>query len=294
MKIAYLASSRYNWYNDKTYEILSSYGKTTKINEDEKNLENFDVIFAEFLTINASNLKKNNNQKLIIRTHGVEIYEIQLNSVNWNNIDWILGLSNHQINYLKSKAKSNIKCGLFFLPSPIQNISLKKKAKNKNIAFPAHITGRKGHDQIVEFLKLNPSYHIHVLGDVCKYGGPVWEYVLWNLNKNNLQNNITWVKKIDWKQMNDWYENMTYIWLPSVQEGQSRVLLEGMSKGLKPIIRNFAGADELWPKENIYASVSEIKNLLNENFNPVYFRDYVAKKFDYEIIKKEFKYFLEN
>lgn len=301
MNIAYLHSSKKNWYNEKTYEILSSYGKVTRFDSygPETNFKNFDIIFIEFLTINAVNisLKKEKNQKVMIRTHGIEIYEFNFDKTNLESVDWILTLTEHQKKYFNSKLKDNnfTKSDLFFLPAPYDELKLKKNlSKNNNIAFPAHITGRKGHDQIVEFLKKYPDYHIHVLGDICAYGGPVWEYVNWNLKKINLHKNLTWIKKQGWEAMNEWYEKMSYVWLPSVQEGQSRVLMEGMCKGLTPIARNWAGSHELWPKDCIYEEINDIGKILKNEFNPIEQRKYIMEKFNHKDIKEKFKYFIES
>ena len=53
-----------------------------------------------------------------------------------------------------------------------------------------------------------------------------------------------------------WLEDKHYIVSTSIVESQSMGLLEGMACGLKPVVHNFPGADQVFPSEFLF-NISE-------------------------------------
>ena len=88
--------------------------------------------------------------------------------------------------------------------------------------------------------------------------------------------------------MSQWLEDKTYIWLPTIGESFGRAVLEGMCKGLKPIVRRFPGAEALWPPEYLYDTVDEIKTILNKPYNREEYRDWVINKYGIDKIINKF------
>ena len=63
---------------------------------------------------------------------------------------------------------------------------------------------------------------------------------------------------------------------------------EAMAKGIKPIINNFYGSEELWPGENIYNSFSQFYKILTSNYESEKYRKFVERySLDNEMIKIE-------
>ena len=140
-----------------------------------------------------------------------------------------------------------------------------------------------------------PDLHIHHLGKVCLYGNPVTEFIRWRLERDGNADRYHYTKHIDSNNLNDWLEDKTYIWLPSISEGFNRSVLEGMCKGLKPIIRHFAGAERIWPEEYLYDRMEELQDIVVScltPYEPEKYRDYVKEKYGADKVFEIFKKFM--
>ena len=297
MKIAYIHTERPTQYHDEFFAAMKSRWDTTRFEDYDliSNPDAFDNLFVEFAGGNAIKASQREHKNLIIKTHGVEVYECNLNLINWINVNWLLTLHHHQLSYFNKRWPNchPMNQGVTHNQCLPDIFSLRRKPRNNNVAMVQNITSRKGEDQIPEFLLMYPKFHIHYLGKVCKYGNPVWEYVWWRLEKDGTKDRFHYQKILNFDFMSNWYEDMTYLWLPSIQEGHSRVVLEALCKGIKPIIRNHAGAKELWKHEFIYTKLEEIKPMLEGKYEPNNYRDYVINKYGVNRILDELEKYLK-
>ncbi len=261
------------------------------------NPENYDVIYVE--GVNGESLKASQLsliKKLIIFTTGVEIYQAKMDRLNWNVVDRLCFLSKHQLDYFKMRWGDRCKpkhLSVLPLPCPHEHFLLRKKpVRNNKVALIANITDRKGTYQIPRFLRMFPKMEIHHLGEVCLYGDPVREFVRWKLAKDGNSNRYFWQKHIDFSKVNNWLEDKAYIWLPTISEGFNRAVMEGMCKGLMPIVRRFAGSDDIWMQEFLYDEMSEIPKIMEKKYEPEKYRNYVVEKYHPSKIMEKFKTFL--
>lgn len=296
MKIAYV--NRQYLYRDILVKEMRKEFKVDVSNyfKEVRNPENYDVVYVESLNGNSLEASQLSLKKLIVFTRGVGVYQAKLDRLNWGNIDRICFLSRHQLDYFKARWGDRCKpkhLSVLPLPCPYEHFPLRKKpVKNNKVALIANITDRKGTYQIPRFLRMFPELKIHHLGEVCLYGDPVREFVRWKLDKDGNSNRYYWQKHIDFNQINGWLEDKTYIWLPTISEGFNRAVMEGMCKGLMPIVRRFAGSDDIWMKESLYDEMSEIKSIIKKKYEPEKYRNYVKEKYHPSKIMEKFKTFL--
>lgn len=297
MRIAYI--SRRYLYCDILIEELRKEFKVDQFNyfREVKKAENYDVIFIESIGGDSLEASQRKLKKLIIMTRGVGVYEAKVDRIKWGNVDRLVGLSKHQVDYFKrrwgKKGCDPKNYGVLPVPAPLKEFPLKRdKRVNHSVALVANITDRKGTYQIPEFLERFPKLHIHHLGKVCLYGNPVREFVRWKLEKNKNTDRYHWQKHISFEEMNKWLEDKTYIWLPTISEGFNRSVVEGMCKGLKPIVRHFAGAEDIWMTESLYNRMDEIEKIINAPYEPERYRKYVDDRYNVKKIVKIFKEFL--
>jgi hypothetical protein len=293
MKIGYISSDRPNDYYNEVAVVLGNLGDVTHMkNAKEKWLGEYDLVFVEFIGENAIIASHDTApKKLVIRTHGVEVYEANLNAVRWENVDIFGALTHHQAQYFQAQLTQTKPKRYAILPLPAMSnlFKLRTDKPTKDIALCGHITGRKGHDQIPAFLSRYPEYHIHVLGKTALYGGPVWEFAQWNVARLGMSDHLRHIGQIGHDEVPEWFRTKTFVWMPSIEEAQSRVLMEGMLCGLTPIIRRWAGADELWPEENIYDDIDDIQRILDMPYEPEKYRQYILDRFSYEKVSEIYK-----
>ena len=254
-----------------------------------KDPNSFDIIMVETDWGVVSQRIKHKN--LIVLTKGMDVYVGKLRNTTWENINWFFTLSKHQLDYFKTRwEKCNPKnTGIVPVIAPLEHFILRKDpVQNNKVALIANITDRKGTYQIPDFLLMFPDLVIHHLGSVELYGEPVREYVRWRLEKDGTADRYIWQNHIPQDQVNDWLEDKTYIWLPSISEGFNRAVLEGMCKGLKPIVKRFAGADDIWMKESLYDKEDEIRAIIEAPYQPKEYRKFVKDRYNVDLVIDNF------
>jgi len=293
MKIAYV--SKLYLYSNLLIEGLIKKGvyvKSFRYYKDIKRPQDYDIIYIESLGADVTVASKREHKNLIILTRGVGVYESRIDRIIWKNIKTLFFLQQHQLDYFKRRwgnKKIPTKLGVLPVPAPLKQFTLKKDIRLTNkVALIANITDRKGSAYIPDFLQMYPDLTIHHLGQVCLYGNPVREYVRWRLERDGTANRYFWKKHISQGDLNNWLEDKSYIWLPSISEGFCRALIEGHCKGLKPIIKNYAGAETIWDNTFLYDRIDQIKRILDLPYEPERYRKYVNNKFNKEKVAEIF------
>lgn len=88
--------------------------------------------------------------------------------------------------------------------------------------------------------------------------------------------------------MNDWYDDKDFTLVTSYKEAFSYAAAEGMAKGLKPVINNFFGADEVWPKEYLYDNFDEALRMFTEPIMSEDYRNVIYQNYDLKLMLRDY------
>ena len=132
-----------------------------------------------------------------------------------------------------------------------------------------------------ELLKLDSNYELHLVGEISD---PELYYYLWNfVAKNNMIDNIISHGRISHELLPMLMKTMNYIICSSIFESQGMGVVESMCAGLKPVVFNFPGAENLYPNKWLWTDRTDfIHNILSPDYNPQEYHDYVVEKFSIE------------
>jgi glycosyltransferase involved in cell wall biosynthesis len=225
-------------------------------------------------------------KKVVVRAIDIEVWCGIWNSVNFDYITDLIFTCPH-IKKLVTKELPYTKVHIIPLGVNVERFSFRKQPqKGYNIAWVAERWYAKGIDYFLQYAamlhKVNPAYKIYCVGIWADNAtsGYYRAYIDQFLEKNPM--NVEFIERVE--DMNKFLEDMNYTICFSKKETFSYATAEGMCKGLKPIIHNFYGAEDIWDKKYIWNTIDEaIKMTINDDYNPFEYRKYITDK--YSLIK---------
>lgn len=173
----------------------------------------------------------------------------------------------------------------------LNKFTYREKDLGKKIAFiSTRLTYEKGFDKALsiftELRKHSSQWELHVVGRM--FENNAWQlHVDHHIKQNNLQDHITFYGNLPYDQgneINTFLEDKDYILLSSYKEAFSFTTAEAMSKGIKPVVYNFNGAENVWKGANItYNTEREaVDNFLSPVYTPKLYRKYVEDNYSLE------------
>jgi len=277
--------------------------------EIERDYKWADTIWLEWagkLSIDISNRKK--EKKIILRLHSYEYFCGFYSQINWNNIDDLIFIGENIRDYVidknfKKKFKTNIHVFHNFVNT--NKFTLKKDSTNKSLAFISTLRHCKNIPFLlqcfVNLLLKDPYFTLHIAGDYQDWKSPhiqmenteISHYIHHLINELNLNDKIFFYGNID--NVNNWLEDKSYIISTSLREGMPINILEGMSKGLMPVVHNFPGARDFYPNEYIFNTLDEfISIIMKLKLEPSLYRSIVVDNYSIEIMKKNYTKFFNS
>jgi glycosyltransferase involved in cell wall biosynthesis len=257
-------------YNKKTYRTPLLYGRLNDrmhLQRVRQTLRRNDVCFFEWaseLLLTASHMPK--SCAMVARLHSYELYA-WAPRINWNNVDRII---------LVSEAMRCKFCDMF--PDHAHKTRLVYNAKNLQVFTPVDrpfafqlgmlcsINPRKRIYEIVlmvaDLRRRGYGAHLHIAGGRL-HGGDFDEYYVALhalVRKLGLDDAVTFYDHIT--STAEWLSKIDVFISNSYWEGHQVALIEAMAVGCQCYSHFWDGVEEVLPAENIYASETELAELL--------------------------------
>ncbi|WMJ81122.1 glycosyltransferase [Clostridium sp. MB40-C1] len=268
----------------------------THYNQVDEGMEWADICWFEWcdpLIIYGSNLDIAKEKKIICRLHSYESFTDSIYKVNWDNVDKLIFVANSIRDIVLSKINLNEEKTIV-IPNGVDldRYTFKNREDGFNIAFIGYIDFKKGPMLLCQTFKKifdkDNRYKLYIAGKFNEE-----RYLLYfnqMIREMGLENNVIFD---GWQSdINKWLEDKNYILCTSVLESQNMSVMQAMSKGIKPIIHNFVGAKEIYPKEYVWNSIDEAVNMINDGeYSSIEYRNFVESKFqltktNYRILKE--------
>ncbi len=244
-----------------------------------------DISWFEWCTniaVEASKLQK--VCKNIVRLHRFEAYGDWPGQIRWENIDTLITVGNSFVKEALLKQVPDIKNRTQLITIP-NGVNLDKynfvdKPHGKNIACVGYLNMRKNPMFILQCMQklhyIDPEYKLSFAG---VFQDPMLEQYI----KHIVQTlGLTDVVSFDgWQEdINSWLEDKHYIVSGSIGESQGMGLMEGMACGLKPVIHNFPGADQIFPSEFLFNIAEEFCwQICSESYESRKYRRFIEENY---------------
>ncbi len=234
------------------------------------------------LAVSASNKPK--VCKNIIRLHRYEAYEQWPRQVNWGNIDVLVTVGNAiTLETLKSQVHDiGNQTSIVAVPNGVnlRKFAFVDRRRGKNIAFLGNLRLVKNPAFVLQCMQklhyIDPEYRLF-------FGGAFTDRVLEQYLRHMVGAlGLAAVVFFDgWQaDVNYWLGDKHYIVSTSICEGHPVGILESMACGLKPVIHNFLGAEQIFPSEFLFNIAEEFcEQILCDTYEPRRYRRLVEEKY---------------
>ena len=244
-----------------------------------------DISWFEWCTnmvVEASKLPK--VCRNIVRLHRFEAYGDWPGQVQWENIDSLIIVGNSFVEEALLRQVPNVanRTQLTTIPNGVNLDKFKftNRTRGKNIASVGYLNMRKNPMFLLQCMQklhyIDPEYKLFFAGNF--QDSMLEQYIRHIVGALKL----TEVVFFDgWQEdMNAWLKEKHYIVSASIGESQGMGLLEAMACGLKPVIHNFPGADQIFPTEFLFNISEEFcEQILSRTYESQRYRGFVETNY---------------
>ncbi len=240
------------------------------------------ILFCEWALGNAVWYSKNKraDQILIVRLHLQEMDLQYLDEIEWHAVDHLVFICpENEIQFTRKRPELAGITELIYNPIPCDGLNQPKlPGAEFNLGFIGIVPMRKRADLATEILlrlkKVDRRFSLSFKGRLPS------EYPWMLKRKKEMAYYDELYRTIDTspfpnaigfephgQDIAEWFQKIGFILSTSDFEGSHQAVAEGMATGAIPIIRNWAGADKLYPPEFVYQDADEAVNLILHSIN---------------------------
>lgn len=284
------------WPDDKFLRVIQEFAEQRfpirlhngqEIDQIKEMMEWSDISWFEWcdgFAVVASKLPK--VCKMIIRLHRYEAYAPYPAEVNWDNIDTLITVGNSFVKNAIMQKVPDIESRTRVVTIPngveLERFEFVDRYRGKNIACVGYLNMRKNPMFLLQCMQklhyVDPEYRLFFAGE---FQDESEQYVRHMVDALGLQDVVFFE---GWQEdINAWLRDKHYIVSASIGESQGMGPLEGMACGLKPVIHNFPGAEEIFGPEFLFNIAEDFcRQILSETYEPQRYRGFVEQRYPLE------------
>lgn len=233
--------------------------------------------------ITASHLPK--VCKIVARIHKYEVFSDSPGRINWPSVDELIFVSPKVLEIFKEKHRADIesvtKVSIIDNAVCLKKIAPAFKDRGFNIAYVNRINKDKNPALLIqvmaELVKRDRRFKCFIAGWI--QDEVIYRYMQQMIDALNLREHIEFCGVVN--DINSWLADKHYIFSTSVVEGHPVSVIEGMAKGLKPVIHNYLGDPASFVGErHVFNTIEEAVALfMEEDYQPQEYRQHIERHF---------------
>jgi glycosyltransferase involved in cell wall biosynthesis len=223
------------------------------------------IEWANEIAIFATQIYDLRKKGVIVRLHSYESLSPMPQQIDWSVVDYLVFVAPHIREIVKTKIPDlDKRVCTKIVPNgvDIDRIELNKELNPLNIAYVCNINHKKepalALQIMAELVKQDKEYKLHVAG--------AWQderykiYMKYMAKEMGIEDNIIYYGFV--QDMDTFWQGKGIILSTSIHEGHPYNIMEGASRGLRPVVHNFMGSRELYPASWLFNTVNEAVNLV--------------------------------
>lgn len=248
-----------NWHIDKEADILW-----------------FDFCDSNLIAASKENADFLKTKRVIARLHAVEYYMNFHHAIDWSCVGDLIFVSDHM---RRMCGELPVRTHVIHNGIDLNRFSYKERKNGFVLGYAGNIVPAKGILTMFHYFRelwnKDNRYQLKLIG-LNRFGARDLEYYKHYIKDLPIEE-MEELPNSQYDNINQWLDKVDYLWQPSHAESFSLIVGEAMAKGIKPIINNFYGSTELWPKENIYNSFSQFYKILMSDYKSANYRKFVEQ-----------------
>ena len=148
-----------------------------------------------------------------------------------------------------------------------------------------------GLDIFTSLYQKDKRWRLHIRGQ-HEGGNDYWKQMYEHyLDSRGIRDVVTLYEHTD--DMDFWYEKIDILLHPGMKEAFCYAVAEAMAKGIKPVINNFYGAEDIWGQEYLYNTHHEAltRHFVSggQQLKPsIQYRHFIEDRYDFKRMAKEY------
>jgi glycosyltransferase involved in cell wall biosynthesis len=222
-----------------------------------------DRVFIEWandVAVFATQVYELKKKGVIIRLHSYESLTHMPQQIDWTMVDYLVFVAPHIQKIVEAKIpdlQDRVMPKVIYNGIDIDRIALNTDFNPHNIAYVCNINHKKepalALQIMAELVKINPDYRLHVAGTFQDERYEI--YMKYIAKEMGIEDNIIYYGFVN--DMDEFWNGKGILLSTSIYEGHPFNIMEGAAHGLKPVIHNFMGAREMYPKCWLFNTVNE-------------------------------------
>jgi glycosyltransferase involved in cell wall biosynthesis len=222
----------------------------------------------------------------IIRLHRYEAYLDYPKEVNWDNINVLITVGNRCVNEILSRKMPGIASRTKIVEIAngvdLEKFGFIERSHGPKMAFVGDLKLVKNPMFALQCMhrlhSIDDEYKLFFAGRMADEDAFVEQYLRHMVDVLGLRDVVFFD---GWQgDIGSWLADKHYIISTSVIESQGMGILEGMACGLKPVVHNFPGAEEIFGSEFLFNTTEEFcERILSAEYEPRRYRDFVEERY---------------
>jgi len=222
--------------------------------------------------------------KIVCRLHRYEAFRPWPAKVNWNNVDALITLGNpYIVQALRRKAGDiESKTRLVSIPNGVNldAFPFENREHGKNLACLGYLNMRKNPMLLLQcfrdLLARDDGYRLFFGGNF--QDEMLEQYMMHMVHRLGLSDNVHFD---GWRDDVDvWLQDKHFLVAATIGEGHPVGVMEGMARGLKPVLHHFPGAAQYYPEPYLWRTSEEfVRRIADEPYRPREYRAFIEERF---------------